>query len=493
MTTPLHPTESLAGAIGLAALEQRLQQDLQWLCLPAKRWTLPVSDEPTTRDVLIIGAGMTGLTLLANLGHHGIDAVAYDQSPPGLEGPWATTARMETLRSPKELTGPCLGLPALTFQAWFRAQFGDQAWDTLDKIPRLQWMDYLRWYRAVLNLPVQNHMQLTQVDAQHSDYVVAHFNDSHGKPHQVQTRHLVLATGRDGLGGPWLPDWAQHVPPHQRAHSSDPYDAQSLANKRVVIIGAGASAMDSAATALEAGALQVQLLIRRSDLPRVNKSKGAGSAGMAYGFWQLSDEWKWRWRHYINQQQVPPPRGSTLRVSRHDNAQFLFNTQVQAVDTTPEGALALSTSQGLLQADFIIFCTGFRTDWAQRPEFASFAQDVRIWADRYTPPADAHDPELAESPDLGPLFEFQPRHPNAAAGLSRIHAFSYAATLSHGAVAGDIPQVSIGAQRLTQGLAARLLADDAQRHFARMQAYDELELLGDEWTPARFPSGSTTA
>ena len=46
------------------------------------------------------------------------------RSPKDFEGPWATTARMETLRSPKQLTGPALGLPALTFRAWYEAQFG---------------------------------------------------------------------------------------------------------------------------------------------------------------------------------------------------------------------------------------------------------------------------------------------------------------------------------------------------------------------------------
>ena len=43
-------------------------------------------------------------------------------------------------------------LPALTFRAWFESQFGLAAWQAMDKIPRLQWADYLRWYRQVLGL-----------------------------------------------------------------------------------------------------------------------------------------------------------------------------------------------------------------------------------------------------------------------------------------------------------------------------------------------------
>jgi cation diffusion facilitator CzcD-associated flavoprotein CzcO len=245
--------------------------------------------------------------------------------------------------------------------------------------------------------------------------------------------------------------------------------------------------MDAAASALEAGAGRVDLLIRRADLPRVNKGKGAGSPGMVHGFWQLPDEWKWRMRHYINVQQVPPPHGSTLRVSRHAAAHFQLGTSVLGAARRADGALRLDTSRGPLAVDFVVFSTGFRTDWALRPEFAAFAPQVRLWQDRFAPPAGEADGELAESPDLGPLFEFQPKTPGACPGLERVHCFNYAASLSHGAAAGDIPQITDGAQRLARGLAARLLSEDAELHFAAMQRYAEPELDGDEWTPSTLP------
>ena len=118
---------------GLAALEARLHQDLSWLELPAKNWTLPhtLEDQPVL-DVAVIGGGMAGLAAAASLKHLGIGVVVFDRSPAGFEGPWATTARMETLRSPKQLTGPALGLPALTFRAWFEAQFGTDAVSTFE-------------------------------------------------------------------------------------------------------------------------------------------------------------------------------------------------------------------------------------------------------------------------------------------------------------------------------------------------------------------------
>lgn len=494
----MNPPESpeMTAAIGLAALEARLRQDLSWLGLPAKRW-VPTKEDPSEAplDVAIVGGGMAGLAVLATLTHMGVRARIYDRSPAGFEGPWATTARMETLRSPKELTGPALGLPALTFRAWFEAQFGLVAWDALDKIPRLQWAEYLRWYRRVLALDVRNDQQVRAVHPRADGVVqidlldLAEASDAApaGKPYSVQARHLVLATGRDGLGGAWVPDWAASLPRDRWAHSSERWDAESLRGKRVAVVGGGASAMDAAATALEAGAARVDLLIRRPDLPRVNKGKGAGNPGMVHGFWQLPDEWKWRMRHYINVQQVPPPHGSTLRVSRHANAHFQLGTPVLGAARRADGALRLDTAKGPLAVDFVLFSTGFRTDWTQRPEFAAFASQVRVWQDRFTPPAGMADSELADSPDLGPLFEFQEKTPGACPGLERVHCFNYAASLSHGAAAGDIPQITDGAQRLARGLAAKLLSEDADLHFAAMQRYAEPELDGDEWTPSALP------
>jgi cation diffusion facilitator CzcD-associated flavoprotein CzcO len=148
----------------------------------------------------------------------------------------------------------------------------------------------------------------------------------------------------------------------------------------------------------------------------------------------------------------------------------------------------MDTAKGALATDFVIFCTGFRLDWSLRPEFAAFAPQVRLWQDRYRSDAHEADAELQESPDLGPLLEFREKTPGACPGLERVHCFCYPAALTHGAVAGDIPQISEGAKRLAQGLAGSLFTQDAPLHFAAMQRYAEPELDGDEWTPADFPS-----
>ena len=111
---------------GLSALEARLAEDLALLDLPTREWMPVLPEGDDVLDVAIIGAGMAGLAAAAALKLIGVRTRLFDRSPEGYEGPWATTARMQTLRSPKQLTGPALGLPALTFRAWFEAFDADR-------------------------------------------------------------------------------------------------------------------------------------------------------------------------------------------------------------------------------------------------------------------------------------------------------------------------------------------------------------------------------
>jgi FAD-dependent urate hydroxylase len=474
---------AVTSPMGLPALENRLRQDLEFLELPGREWVPPRQvDGRAVRDVVVVGAGMCGLAAGAALTLLGMrNIVLYDAAPDGREGPWVTFARMRTLRSPKSLAGPALGLPALTFRAWFEAQHGREGWDALGKIPRTQWMDYLTWYRRVLALPVQNATRVTDIRPFGNDLL--ELETVHGGAvTRVLTRKLVLATGRDGLGGPSVPDIAQGIDPRFWAHSADDIDFAALRGKRVGVVGAGASAMDNAATALEAGAARLDLFIRRTDIPRINKFTGIGSPGVVIGFEALPDEWKWRFLHEVLTSQTPPPRDSTLRVSQHDNAHFHLRSPIRAI--SQDEALRVTTPKGEYTLDLLIFATGFRFDLARRPELAHFAPAIRLWKHRFTPPPGLASDELADSPDLAPDYAFQEREPGACPALARIHCFNHHATLTHGKLSGDIPAVSDGARRLAQAIARSFFVEDREQQFARLIAFDTPELRGDEWTDA---------
>ncbi|MFC7734997.1 NAD(P)-binding domain-containing protein [Roseomonas sp. GCM10028921] len=461
------------------ALEARLRQDLEFLELPAKPWVpeRAASDGRPVADVAIIGAGMAGLAAAAALRLDGIDRLrVLDRAERGQEGPWVTYARMETLRSPKGLAGPALGLPSLTFRAFFEAQHGRAAWDALGKIPRGMWMDYLNWYRRVMGVPVENGAHVSLIRPREDGLVALEM----GEAPEILCRRLVLASGRDGLGGHFVPEMARGLDRRFWAHSREPISFEALRGKRVGVVGAGASAMDNAATALEAGAARLDLFVRRPALPRVNKFTGIGSQGVVHGFAGLPDRWKWRFLHHAGAAQTPPPRDSTLRVSRHPHAHLHLSSPVTGV-REEGGALLVETPRGRFTVDFLIFATGFRVALEERPELALIAPHIRLWQDRFTPEPGQESEELSTSPDLAPDFSFQEKVPGSCPALSRIHAFNYPATLSHGKLTGDIPAISAGARRLARGIARSLFVEDREAHFERLVAYDTPELLGDEW------------
>jgi len=461
---------------GLAALEARLAADLANLNHPPANWVIPAG--PDIADVVVVGGGMAGLTAGFALIRRGIRNIRIlDRAEAGREGPWVTFARMETLRSPKELTGPASGVPSLTFRAWFTARFGPAEWERLYRIPRPMWMDYLRWYRRVLALPVENGVRVTDIEADRG-LLRIHLAD---RP-SILARKLVLATGRAGLGRAAIPGFARALPPTHVAHSSAAIDFAALRGARVVVVGAGASAMDNAAEALEHGAAELRMLIRRPTMPRVNHLMGIGSAGFTAGYPVLSDAWKWRIMHFAGEQATPAPRNSTMRVTRHANASLHFGCAIRSVARAGDH-LVIDTSRRRFEADFLILGTGFTIEPDIIPELARFAPHIARWSDRYTPPPELADPELADFPYLGPDFAFTPRGA-AIPGLSDIHCFNHAASLSLGKIAGDIPKISDGAARLAEAIAADFFARDVDRYFQQAVDYAKPELLGDEWTDA---------
>lgn len=469
---------------GIDALEARLRQDLDWLELPAKPW-VPVRtvEGKEVIDVVVIGGGMAGLVASGMLKRLGVaNHVVLDRASAGHEGPWVTFARMRTLRSPKQLTGPAMGLPALTFRAYYEALHGREAWVALDRAPRETWMEYLTWYRRVLELPVRNRVSVNEVIPRDDGMLDVSCSED-GRKQTIIARHVVLATGRDGLGGPFVPDIADNIARRFWAHTADAIDFSALAGKRVGVIGAGASAMDNAATALEAGAARLDMFVRRKELPRINKFTGIGSQGVVHGFAGLPDEWKWRFLDYAMGQQTPPPRPSVLRVSSFEQAHLHLESPITGLKQE-DGEIVVTTPKGGYRVDFLIFGTGFKVDLTERPELAAFEPHIRLWRDRFPTPPGMSNAELEGSPDLGDAFEFLEKVPGACPALAKIHCFNFPATLSHGKLTGDIPAISEGADRLARGIVRSLFVADREKHFENLQAFDTPELLGDEWSDA---------
>ncbi len=459
----------------LLALNDRVREDLAMLNLPAANWVpRRVSAAGPVLDALVVGAGMLGLSASFALKRLGVrNHLMLDRAAAGQEGPWVTYARMETLRSPKHLVGPAQDIPSLTFRAWYTAQHGAAGWAALGKIPRGAWMDYLTWFRDVLALPVRSGVAV-QAIRPGPDGLVAIETDQAG---MLLARHVVLATGRDGLGASRLPDWVPVVRgPHIR-HSMEPISFAGLSGQDVAVVGASASAVDNAATTLEHGAAVVHLLVRRAALPTLNRFRGMVHPGFTHGFAGLDDAVRLEFLHAAFKGAVAPPRESLLRLARHPGFRLHLGAPVLGVEEDAQG-VSIRLPNARLRVAMLILGTGFSVDLARRPELSAAASLAKRWRDTEIEVGVLGD--FADYPYLGPAFELQERVPGTAPWLRQVHAFNIGAIASHGMVSGDIPGVGDGARRLAEGIARELFVADADLHLVALYSYAEAELLGNE-------------
>lgn len=457
-------------APSLAALEARVRYELDCLAYPETPWIdagATAAGQPVL-TVLIVGAGQAGLATWFALRREGVRGVAIvDRAAAGEEGPWATFARMPTLRTPKYLTGPDDGIPSLTFRAWYEAQDLAPSWPELDRIPTRLWMAYLVWFRRVLAIPVRNRTAMTGF-RQGADGAVAVELETPAGPEQVLARKLVIANGIDG-GGAWSAPESLMAPLPREAwrHSSDAIDFAALAGRRVAVLGIGASALDNAAAALDHGAARVDLFFRRSAIPRIEVRAWLEQSGFLRAFAGLDDGRKWSVMSRLLGVGAPPPAWSLERLAGDGRAVFHADSAWRATRWTGS-AVEIETRHGAFEADLVIFGTGAVIDPRLRPELAAHAGAIALWRDRFAPPAGEPCPAMERYPYLGPGFELTERRPGQAPWLANVHLFNWAATASLGITGSSITGLKFGLRRLVTALVADLYRADADRHLAAM-------------------------
>ena len=463
--------------MSVTQLSDRVRRELTYLGYPPREWTVPRSrDGVPVLDVLIVGGGQSGLGTAFGLKLERITNVrTIDRSPRGLEGPWRRFARMREIRTPKEVTGIDFGIPSLTARAWYESKFGRQAWKRIDRIPQEIWRSYLDWYRDVLNLVVENEVELTSVEPA-GDLLLAHLRHS-DRTERVHARKIVLATGFDGSGRWRAPaSLVANLPAERYARTADDIDFRRLAGKRVGVLGAGASAFDNAAVALEAGASRVDLCFRRAEIPRVNPLIWMNFAGLLGHFGELADLERWRFmRRILEQLPVPPTQDTFWRCRSFENFAWHANCAWKSV-REEAGVAKVETEAGNFAFDFIIFSTGVETDLSARSELAPIVHHIALWRDRFTPPPGEESDLLARHPYLGAAFEFTEREPGTAPFLSRLHNFTFGAMPSLGLTGAAIPGTKYGVRRLVNGLARDLFLEDSSAYYQDLLRYAEPEL-----------------
>lgn len=460
----------------LTRLAERARWELETLAYPARDWVRPIRrDGQAVQDVAIVGAGQHGLATAFALRREAVrKVVLLDASPPGEAGIWCRFARMRTLRTPKHVTGPELGFAGLSVRAWFEARHGEAAWAALAKISREDWQEYLRWLGALVAPETRHGWRVVSIAPRDPEVLALGIETPEG-PRELLARHVVLATGIDGNGGWAVPAMVKEALPSDRyAHTAEAIDFAALHGRRVAVLGAGASAFDNAAMALEHGALRVDMLVRRSALPRVNPNRWIEFAGFLNHYADLPDALKWRYMRTLLALSQPPPQDSWDRCAIHPGFRVHTGAPLEQV-AMQAGAILLRTPKGSFVADFLILGTGIAVDLARRPELAALAPHALLWRDAFAPPPGEESATLGAFPYLGPDCSFTPRTAGGA-WIRRVRSVSLGSLVSTVSSAG-ISMLRPTVERIARGIARDLFLEQAADDHALLLAYDERELV----------------
>jgi FAD-dependent urate hydroxylase len=326
-------------------------------------------------DVVIVGAGPYGLSLAAHLSAAGVRFRQFGV-PMNL---WRTmmpkgmylksqgfASNLSDARQEKTLEAFC----AATGRPYGR--YGvPVALDTF--------VEYGHWFRAQLSLPVEESL-VTSVSREGDGFQVIVDGTE-----RVSARAVVLAVGVEHFAN--LPTPFSGLPRELCTHSSAENDLAAFSGKQVIVVGAGQSALESAALLHENGA-DVQVLARRAKLGwnglplspdrSLVQAWREPEAGLGSG---------WSTWFYSNQPDLFRHLPSNTRLYRARTAlgpagafwlrprvegKFPVHTGHVVTGAAPEGdrVRLTVTADGAaknLTADHVIAATGYRPDLARLP------------------------------------------------------------------------------------------------------------------------------
>ena len=234
-----------------------------------------------------------------------------------------------------------------------------------------------------------------------------------------------------------------------------------MAGKRIGILGAGASAFDLAIAALEAGAVSVDLCLRRPRMPEENPRRWMETPGFLAHYQALPDQRKWGYLQRLYTMGQPPPLPTAERA--HAQPGFRLQPGTPWDSCASEDGKTVTVQSGTRQFtfDFVVAATGIAADLAMRKELDPIREQIALWSERFTPPPELAHPVLAGFPYLGPFGEFTPKVPGSAPYLSRIHFLARSATLSLGPVAASNSALKYVGPLVARGVIRTLMLDQA--------------------------------
>jgi FAD-dependent urate hydroxylase len=314
----------------------------------------------TACGVVIVGAGPYGLGAAAALKKRGIEPHVFGD-PMSF---WQSMPVGMLLRSP--LPACNIGEEPEHLLSVYAAEAG---FELVRPLPLDRFIEYGRWVQQQV-VPDVDRREVVSVARENGGFRVSTADGDSVTAHRV-----VVAAGIAPFA--WRPPLFRKLPSEVVSHAADEHELDRFAGKRVVVVGAGQSALEGAALLHESGA-DVEVVARaplihwlsfrlQHKLGPITKllyaSPDVGPAGVS----QFVAHPNWfrrlprRWQDRLGPRSIRPAGAGWLKPRMVDVVPITLGRQV--VDVSANGHVELTLDDGSKrEADHVLLGTGYRID-----------------------------------------------------------------------------------------------------------------------------------
>jgi FAD-dependent urate hydroxylase len=326
---------------------------------------------PTT-EVLIIGAGPFGVSISAYLSARGVDHIIAGRPMDTWRSHMPNGMVLKSEPYASIIAAPKPGYDVASYSRSHGLYYVDR----VGPLSLERFLGYADWFTEQLVPDVRD------ITAINIDQVDDGFRVSFADADAVTARQVVVATGV--LPYAHVPDELQALPAGLVSHASDHKDLTRFKGQRVAVVGAGQSALETAALLHESG-VEVQVVARTSKLkwPEPNPARLSALGhikrpvtqlceGWHCAFWNMPEAFRWlpEDMRITKARTVLGPAGSWWLKDRVEGVVDVL-TSHQVRKAVPDGSgvqlLVEGPRQSVLNVDHVIAGTGFRIDLVRLP------------------------------------------------------------------------------------------------------------------------------
>lgn len=315
-------------------------------------------------EVVVVGAGPQGLAVAGSLRRAGIETLVFGE----VMGFWKRhMPKGMWLRSSKRSSSIADPTRARTI-----GRFEEEVGPLPEPLPIERFIEYAEWYQAH-EVPTVSSARVASIERANGRF---RLRTKDGE--ELSAKHVVVAAGMAPFA--WRPPEFDGLPIELASHPFDHNDLSSFAGKRVLVIGAGQSALESAALFREAGA-EVEIVARAPRITWIAPANvdpsplrrlydgltlaptDVGSRGTSW-LAATPDLWRRLPRGMRNEiaYDVTKPKGSHWLTSRLDGVSICTSRKVVAADAGDAGLKVELDDGSRRQVDHMLFGTGYRVD-----------------------------------------------------------------------------------------------------------------------------------